>query len=338
MKQPEAYVTIKGHKPDFLTKPSFRLINPSKTDVGKVSKLMLDEINSGLLASVRVNQWKNTKAVTDCFDGIRGKRNCTFIQFDIESFYPSITENLFNKAFDYASNHVDIPENYKTVVMHARRTLLFSDETPWKKRTNETDFDVPMGSWDGAEVCQLVGTFLLSKVIEVVDKADIGLYRDDGLGVLRNIGGPEIERRKKKIIQIFKTYGLDVAKTFLTGLKAAQFLDVELDLRNGCYRPYRKPDSSLLYVNSKSNHPPSVLKQIPQGIAKRLSDISSSKEIFDAAVPEYKEALRKSGYDDDLKYEKSTSNSKKRRRNIIYGITLHTQPMSKPMLGEYFVI
>ena len=93
---------------------------------------------------------------------------------------------------------------------------------------------------------------------------------------------------------------------------------VELDLRNGCYRLYRKPDSSLLYVNSKSNHPPSVLKQIPQGIAKRLSDISSSKEIFDAAVPEYKEALRRSGYDDDLKYEKSSRNPKKRRRNIIW--------------------
>ena len=28
MKQPEAYVTVKDHKPDFHARPSFRLINP----------------------------------------------------------------------------------------------------------------------------------------------------------------------------------------------------------------------------------------------------------------------------------------------------------------------
>ena len=210
MKQPEAYVTVKDHKPDFHARPSFRLINPSKTDVGKVSKVMLDEINTELLASIRVNQWKNTKAVISWFNSIRGKRNCTFVQFDIDSFYPSITIDLFNQAFEFASEYVNIPDNYKTVIMHARRTLLFSDEVPWTKKTNGTDFDVPMGSWDGAEVCELVGAFLLSKISDVIDKRDIGLYRNDGLGVMRNIGGPEIERRKKKIIQIFKRYGLSV--------------------------------------------------------------------------------------------------------------------------------
>ena len=38
------------------------------------------------------------------------------------------------------------------------KTLLFHDDTPWVKSGNE-EFDVPMGSYDGAEVCELVGFF-----------------------------------------------------------------------------------------------------------------------------------------------------------------------------------
>ena len=38
---------------------------------------------------------------------------------------------------------------------------------------------------------------MLSEISEVIGKEDIGLYRDDGLGIMRQVGGPEIERRKK---------------------------------------------------------------------------------------------------------------------------------------------
>ena len=41
-------------------------------------------------------------------------------------------------------------------------------------------FDVAMGAYDGAEVCELVGTFLLEKISEICSKSNIGLYRDDG--------------------------------------------------------------------------------------------------------------------------------------------------------------
>ena len=41
-------------------------------------------------------------------------------------------------------------------------------------------FDVAMGAYDGAEVCELVGTFLLEKISEICNKSNIGLYRDDG--------------------------------------------------------------------------------------------------------------------------------------------------------------
>ena len=56
--------------------------------------------------------------------------------------------------------------------------------------------------------------------------------------------------------------------------RVVDFLDVTLALDSGIYEPYRKPDSDLNYVNIKSNHPPLVLKNIPLGINKRLSNIS----------------------------------------------------------------
>ena len=48
-------------------------------------------------------------------------------------------------------------------------------------------FDVTMGAYDGAEVCELVGTFLLDKISEKYEKNNIGLYRDDGLSVFKNL-------------------------------------------------------------------------------------------------------------------------------------------------------
>ena len=46
-----------------------------------------------------------------------------------------------------------------------------------------------------------------------------------------------------------------------------------------------KEYDSPLYVIIKSNHPPSVLKNIPLGINRRLSRISANKDVFDAAAP-----------------------------------------------------
>ena len=94
-----------------------------------------------------------------------------------------------------------------------------------------------------------------------MEKNDIGLYRDDGLGIMKRIGGPEIERRKKKIIQIFKQHRLSI--TIETDLHTVQYLDVEFDLKNNLYKPYRKPNNDPLYINVKSNHPPNIIKQIP---------------------------------------------------------------------------
>ena len=48
------------------------------------------------------------------------------------------------------------------------------------KKHKEGMFDVTMGSVNGVEVCQPVGAFLLNKLSQIVNKADVGLYRDGG--------------------------------------------------------------------------------------------------------------------------------------------------------------
>ena len=47
--------------------------------------------------------------------------------------------------------------------MQARKTLLFHDDISWVKPSGNEEFDVPMGSYDGAEDCELEGCFLLNK-------------------------------------------------------------------------------------------------------------------------------------------------------------------------------
>ena len=91
----EAYITIKDHKKNFRTNPTFRLI---KTNISKISKKILDKINEKITSSIGVNQWKNSNAVIEWFKNILNKSKRSFIVFDIENFYPSISLTLFNNA------------------------------------------------------------------------------------------------------------------------------------------------------------------------------------------------------------------------------------------------
>ena len=51
-------------------------------------------------------------------------------------------------------------------------------------------FGVSMGAYDGVEVCELIGIFLLNLLGRQYDTKNIGLYRDDGLSIFKNFSGP----------------------------------------------------------------------------------------------------------------------------------------------------
>ena len=48
--------------------------------------------------------------------------------------------------------------------MHSRKTLLFWQDSTWVKKEGSEDFDIPMGCYDGAEICELVGIYIQNKL------------------------------------------------------------------------------------------------------------------------------------------------------------------------------
>ena len=101
----ETYVTIKHHNEGFPEKISCRLINLPKTDIGKISKQMLARVNKTMLGKNKVNQWKNTSSVIEWYCNIKRKDQCSFVVFDIESFYLPISTKLFDEAISFAKLH-----------------------------------------------------------------------------------------------------------------------------------------------------------------------------------------------------------------------------------------
>ena len=99
---------------------------------------------------------------------------------------------------------------------------MYLDDEAWTKKSTDDIFDVTMGSYDGVEICEFVGLLLLNKLSSLVDKRDTGLYRDDGLILLRNVRGRSTDKMRKKIIEIFQQVGFQIE--IVTGLKSANFL------------------------------------------------------------------------------------------------------------------
>ena len=197
--------------------------------------------------------------------------------------------------------------------------MLFNENECWVKNNNSL-FDVTMGSFDGAEICELVGLFILSKLSDIIPHNNFGLYRDDGLAIIKNASGPKMDQIRKKITKVFQSLGLNI--TTDTNLFQTDFLDVTLNLNTGKFSPYRKPNDSPKYININSNHPPSIKNQIPKMINNRISKLSYDQSSFNQASPAYKEALASSGFSTQMIYESNNkrTNSKqhKRKRNIIW--------------------
>ena len=85
-----AYITLKDHKDNFSSAHPCHLINPCKSEIGKISKSILENINRNLVKFPQVNQSRNLGRVIKWFYSIENKSQCKFIQFDIAEFYPSI--------------------------------------------------------------------------------------------------------------------------------------------------------------------------------------------------------------------------------------------------------
>ena len=70
-----------------------------------------------------------------------------------------------------------------------------------------------MGNFDGAELCELIGIYIQSLLIDSVElksKENTGLYRDDRLILLRNINNQQTNRLRKRIIKNFQSISFKI--------------------------------------------------------------------------------------------------------------------------------
>ena len=128
--------------------------------------------------------------------------------------------------------------------------------------------------------------------------------------------GPDQDRLRKKIIEVFKKEGLQI--TISVKLKTVDFLDVQFDLPNNRYFPFKKPNDVPMYVHKHSNHPRNILNEIPKMTAKRLSNLSCNEEEFKKVSAEYETILKSSGYDEKLSYTPEKPRRKNRRKQVTY--------------------
>ena len=153
---------------------------------------------------------------------------------------------MLDKAIDYAKETTTVNNSTIEIIKHSRTSLLFDNNDTWIKKGSNPMFDVTMGCYDGGEVCEPVGLYLLSKWSKLLKDRSLGLYRDDGFAVVSNANGLNLDRLRKKIIVVFKEEKLSI--TTATNLEVADFLDVTLDLPQGTYYLYRKPNNRQLIL------------------------------------------------------------------------------------------
>ena len=135
--------------------------------------------------------------------------------------------------------------SYSTTADHGRRKLL--------PRFSMLPWEATMGQ-------RLVGCYFLAQ-LQQLPNIEFCLYKDDGLAVT-TLTPKETERIKKQICNVFKNNNLKIIVE--AKKKVINFLDVTLDMNTEKFKPYAKPTNTPLYVHSKSNHPPSIIKNIPE--------------------------------------------------------------------------
>ena len=194
-----------------------------------------------------------------------------------------------------------------------------------------------MGSYDGAEVCEIVGLFILDMLSKLFKKNSIGLYRDDRLSTFRNYNGHQSDKVRKDLTELFKKYQLNL--DIKCNLKTVDYLDKTFDLNTGIYKPFSKPNNKPLYINASSNHPPPVLKQLPKSVSKRITANSCNEDIFRKSVPFYNSILHDCGFNENIKYCPEESVSSRRRKNRSRKIIWYNSPFSrnvKTNVGKHF--
>ena len=340
----QCFITLKDHKDNFESNPKTRLINPTKSEMGKIAKHIVSRIVLDVKKKTGLGQWTKTSDAVEYFENIKEKERASFIQADISNFYANINEKLLGDALDWAEGLAEIENQDREIIMQSCKSFLIERGNIWVKKGNSL-FDVTMGAYMGAELSEIVGLFILWKLDEMIrskhsGQAKVNLYRDD-LGGHSYLRARQNEKLAKDVREVFALLGLSI--TIQVNMNIMDFLDVKFNLADSTFQPYNKPNNVPCYVHVSSNHPKSVLKAIGEGVNKRLNSISSSEVMFNNNKEIYQKALQDAGHGYKLHYvnkEEVAKNVGKRSRNRKRKVTWFNPPWSnnvKTNVGKAFL-
>ena len=139
------------------------MINPTKTNVAKVTKRIFNKLIDRMKSVMKLNQWKHTHSVINWFSNIKGKCKHIFIKFNVIDLYPCISNKTLVKVLNLDKNYCEIIENEVETVTHCCKSILIYNNSAWTKENTDDGFDVPQGSFRGAEICELVELLLHSQ-------------------------------------------------------------------------------------------------------------------------------------------------------------------------------
>ena len=90
--------------------------------MGKVSKEILRKVVNDVKNKTGYNQWSNTAEVINWFQKQTNKENLRLMKFDVESFYPSITKNLFDAAVNWAMQYTTITKTEHSIINQTKQS------------------------------------------------------------------------------------------------------------------------------------------------------------------------------------------------------------------------
>ena len=124
-----------------------RLIYLSKNEIGRISKHILDQINTKFVSKLNLNEWKK---LDECNQVVQ---EYNFFLLDIKNFYSSVKKMLLHEAIQFAKEHVLITRKDIEVTSQAPKSVLYNGGGIWVKK-EVGSFDVIIGNikTDGAVV------------------------------------------------------------------------------------------------------------------------------------------------------------------------------------------
>ena len=128
--------------------------------------------------------------------------------------------------------------------MNATKSVLYHLQQVWIKTNNNNSsklFDITMEEKHGAEICKLVGLYILNGIKSKLNVIKVGIYRDEGLiAIDKYSSGPHITEIKNKVHEYANEIGIEIVLE--NPVYKINYLDLNLDSRNETFHPYRKPN------------------------------------------------------------------------------------------------